>query len=150
MTPESTFQVFNGLAPLFSMALILAPRSKWVRRYILSGVAVAFLAAGYMLVVLSHFNFQGADFMSLAGIIALLQDPWAMTAGWIHYLAFDLLAGALITHKGLNLGIQRLWLVPCQLATFMLGPVGVVLFVLIAKIHGARWTDLALNSSTEG
>lgn len=150
MTPESIFQVFNGLAPLFWMALILAPRSKWVHRYILSGAAVAFLAAGYMIVVLSHFNFEGADFMSLAGITALLRDPWAMTAGWIHYLAFDLLAGALITHKGMNLGIQRLWLIPCQLATFMLGPVGVVLFVLIARLQGKRWSDLALNSSTEG
>lgn len=150
MTPESIFQVFNGLAPLFWMALILAPRSKWVHRYILSGAAVAFLAAGYMIVVLSHFNFEGADFMSLAGITALLRDPWAMTAGWIHYLAFDLLAGALITHKGMNLGIQRLWLIPCQLATFMLGPVGVVLFVLIARLQGKRWADLALNSSTEG
>ncbi len=147
MTAESTFQLFNALAPMLWLALIAAPRSKWVRRVILSGGAVAFLAAGYFAVVATHFNFEGADFTSLHGVMALLNDPWAMTAGWIHYLAFDLLAGVVITQKGLDLSIHRLVMLPCQLATFMLGPVGVFLFVLVAKAHRKEWSELSLNGA---
>jgi len=147
MNPESVFQCFNALAPFFWLALIAAPRSKWVQTWVLSGVSVGILAAGYFAVVLSHFNFDGADFMSLAGIMALLNDPWAMTAGWIHYLAFDLLAGLVITQKGLHLGIPRLLLLPCQLATFMLGPIGIVLFVWIAKARKVTWPALALKQA---
>jgi len=147
MTAETTFKLFNALAPMLWLALIAAPRSKWVRRVILSGGAVAFLAAGYFAVVATHFNFEGADFTSLHGVMALLNDPWAMTAGWIHYLAFDLLAGLVITQKGLHLGIPRLLLLPCQLATFMLGPIGIVLFVWIAKARKVTWPALALQQA---
>ncbi len=145
MTADITFQLFNAMAPMFWLALIVAPRSKLIRRVILSGGAVAILAAGYFAVVAAHFNFEGADFTSLNGVMALLNDPWAMTAGWIHYLAFDLLAGLVITQKGLDLNIHRLVMLPCQLATFMLGPVGVVLFVLVAKAHRKTWSELSLN-----
>ena len=75
----------------------------------------------------------------------MLNDPWAMTAGWVHYLAFDLLAGVLVTRKGMELKIPRLALFPCQLGCFMLGPVGVFLFVAIAKARGHAWKDLALG-----
>ena len=94
---------------------------------------------------MTHFDLAGADFTSLEGVTALLSDPWAMTAGWIHYLAFDLLAGILVTRKGLDMGIPRLWLLPCQLGCFMLGPVGVLLFIGASKARGNRWQDIGLN-----
>jgi hypothetical protein len=146
MSPETVFQLANGAAPVAWLFMILAPRSRVVRSAILNGACVAVLAALYLLVVVAHFNMEGADFTSLAGVTALLSDPWAMTAGWIHYLAFDLLAGIIITKKGLGLGMHRVLLLPCQLATFMLGPVGIMLFVAVAISRGARWSDLALGT----
>jgi hypothetical protein len=145
MTPESAFQIVNGAAPLAWIAMIAAPHSNVVRRVVLSGTFVAILASAYALIIVIHFNFDGADFMSLEGVMALLNDPWAMTAGWIHYLAFDLLAGILVTRKGLTMGIPRLWLLPCQLGCFMLGPVGILMFIGAAKVRGNRWQDIALN-----
>jgi hypothetical protein len=146
MTPEQVFQWANALAPLAWLAMILAPQKRWVLNGVLSGAAVAVLASVYFLVVLTHFDFSAGDFTSLAGVTALLSDPWAMTAGWIHYLAFDLLAGIIITKKGRTMGFTKWQLLPCQICTFMLGPVGVVLFVTIAKIKGHPWTRLAINN----
>ena len=120
----------------------LSPRAQ---RIVLSGAFVAILAAVYALIVATHFNFEGADFLSLKGVMALLNDPWAMTAGWVHYLAFDLLTGIIVTRKGMELQIPRLALLPCQLGCFMLGPVGVFLFVAFAKVRGHAWKDIALR-----
>jgi len=145
MTPESAFQIVNGAAPLAWIAMIAAPRSNVVRRVVLSGAFVAILASVYALIIANHFNFDGADFMSLEGVMALLNDPWAMTAGWVHYLAFDLLAGIIVTRKGMELEIPRLAMLPCQLGCFMLGPVGVFLFVIVAKGRGHAWKDIALG-----
>ena len=105
MTPEDVFQLANGTAPLAWLAMIAAPDNRWVKRTVLSGAWVAMLASMYLLVVATHFNFTAADFTTLEGVTALLSDPWAMTAGWIHYLAFDLLAGVILTKKGSALGI---------------------------------------------
>ena len=145
MTPEDVFQLANGTAPLAWLAMIAAPDNHWVKRTVLSGAWVAMLASMYFLVVATHFNFTAADFTTLEGVTALLSDPWAMTAGWIHYLAFDLLAGVILTKKGSALGIARWQLLPCQLCTFMLGPVGIVLFVAIAKAKGIQWSSLAIG-----
>ena len=145
MTPETAFQIVNGAAPVAWIAMIAAPQSKLAQRIVLSGAFVAILAAVYALIIATHFNFEGADFLSLKGVMTLLNDPWAMTAGWVHYLAFDLLAGIIVTRKGMELEIPRLALLPCQLGCFMLGPVGVFLFVAIAKARGHGWKDLALG-----
>ena len=145
MTPEDVFQLASGTAPLAWLAMIAAPDNRWVKRTVLSGAWVAMLASMYLLVVATHFNFTAADFTTLEGVTALLSDPWAMTAGWIHYLAFDLLAGVILTKKGSALGIARWQLLPCQLCTFMLGPVGIVLFAAIAKAKGIQWSALAIG-----
>ena len=145
MTPEIAFQLANGAAPIAWVLMMAAPHSGLARRLVLSGAFVALLASAYALVILTHFNVAGADFTSLEGVTALLSDPWAMTAGWIHYLALDLLAGIMVTRKGLDLGIPRLWLLPCQLGCFMLGPVGILLFIGVSKARGNRWQDVKLN-----
>ena len=145
MTPETAFQIANGAAPIAWMAMILAPKSQLVQRFIFSGAFVGILASAYAMVIVTQFNVDGADFTSLQGVTALLNDPWAMTAGWIHYLAFDLLVGIIITKKGLALKIHRLALLPCQLGCFMLGPIGVLLFVVVAKAKGSTWSQIALH-----
>ena len=37
---------------------------------------------------------EGAGFGSLNEISAMFSNPYALAAGWIHYLAFDLFVGA--------------------------------------------------------
>jgi hypothetical protein len=52
-------------------------------------------------------------------------------AGWIHYLIFDLFVGAWEARDARRRGVPHLLLVPCLLATLMIGPVGLLLYVLV-------------------
>jgi hypothetical protein len=61
----------------------------------------------------------------------LFTNPRLVTAGWIHYLAFDLLAGLFIRNNAQKHGISHWILIPCLLFTFMFGPVGLLLYLLI-------------------
>jgi len=54
-----------------------------------------------------------------------------LLAGWIHYLAFDLFIGGWIAVQADKLGINRLIQAPILAATFMFGPVGLALFLVM-------------------
>ncbi len=54
-----------------------------------------------------------------------------MLAGWIHYLAFDLFVGSWEVSDARANGIHHLLVVPCLLATFMAGPIGLALYFAI-------------------
>ncbi|MDP9230613.1 MAG: ABA4-like family protein, partial [Bacteroidota bacterium] len=81
--------------------------------------------------------FNPADeksFGSLAGVMALFQNPRLLVAGWVHYLAFDLLTGVFIKNNSLKHGISHWLVIPCLFFTFMLGPVGLLLYMIIRWI----------------
>ena len=52
-----------------------------------------------------------------------------LLAGWIHYLAFDLLVGAHIVRQGRVLGLSPWLVLPCLPLTFLFGPAGFLLFL---------------------
>ena len=58
----------------------------------------------------------------------LFSNPWALLAGWIHYLAFDLLIGTWETRDAREHGVPHLLLVPCLVLTFLFGPAGWLLY----------------------
>ena len=74
------------------------------------------------------------DFGSLESVMALFTEQNAVLAGWIHYLAFDLLVGMWILNQNQKLGVHHLLLVPCLIGTFMFGPIGFLLFIVIKSI----------------
>jgi hypothetical protein len=55
----------------------------------------------------------------------------AALAGWVHYLAFDLLIGSWIAREADKLGLSRVIQAPILLATFMFGPLGYLLFRMV-------------------
>jgi len=71
------------------------------------------------------------DFGSLESVMNLFTIEDAVLAGWVHYLAFDLLVGMWILNKNKVLNIHPVILAPCLLATFMFGPIGFLLFMII-------------------
>ena len=73
----------------------------------------------------------GGGFGSIAAVRRLFSSDAALAAGWIHYLAFDLFVGTWIAREGLTADVPRLLILPCLLATFMVGPVGLVLFLVL-------------------
>jgi len=79
-------------------------------------------------------SFDPASFSSLSQVKALFQDDAMLTAGWIHYLAFDLFIGSIIVQKGLALKIPRWQYTVCLPFTFMFGPIGLLLFYLFKAL----------------
>jgi hypothetical protein len=73
-------------------------------------------------------------FGSIADVRMFFSIDALLLAGWVHYLAFDLLVGAFEVRQAQAIGIHHLLLVPVLFLTFMLGPVGLLLFFVMKSI----------------
>ncbi len=81
---------------------------------------------------------DGAGFNSIAQVRALFSVDRALVAGWIHYLAFDLFIGAWQTRDARALGIAQWAVLPCLVLTFLFGPLGLGLYLLLRTVCEKR------------
>jgi hypothetical protein len=144
MTPDQIFSVANPLALLGWLTLIVFPRRKWAT-HIVIGIAVpALFACAYVAILVAKWGAASGGFSSLQGVAALFANPWLLLAGWIHYLAFDLLVGRWEVLDAQERGVPYLAVVPCLALTFLFGPAGWLLYVLVrfSVLRGARAPSL--------
>lgn len=87
-------------------------------------------AALYTILILFFFGSAPGGFDSLAHVQLLFTSTWAATAGWIHYLAFDLFIGSWISAQVIARGLPRLALIVILPLTFLFGPIGLLLFFI--------------------
>ena len=73
----------------------------------------------------------GASYYSLAGVMAFFASPVAATAGWIHYLVFDLFVGAWLARDAQRRGVAHWLVIPCLIVTLMAGPVGLAAYLVL-------------------
>ena len=134
MTADTIFQICNILALIGWILLVLLPNWWAIDKFII-GVVITMFAIVYSGLVFGAFNaHQFQNFNSLDGVMQLFRNRSILTAGWIHYLAFDLLAGVFIRKNAIQHGISH-WLVLIPLIiTFLLGPLGLLLYLLIRFI----------------
>ena len=130
MSPDLLFRIAGNLVLLCWLLLLIAPRWRWTQR-VVTFVWPLLIAALYVYLLVAHKPPPGSGFSSLPQVAALFSSPYALLAGWIHYLAFDLFTGAWETRDGLRLGIARWILLPCQVLTFLFGPAGLALYLLV-------------------
>ncbi len=133
MNPESLFSLAGLLAALGWILLAALPRWRWTM-----GIAAVFLplalAGLYLgLVLVNLFGAEGG-FGSLEQVARLFEDRWLLLAGWVHYLAFDLFVGAWEVRTARAEGIPHLLIVPALILTFLFGPAGFLLFIVIRAI----------------
>lgn len=74
------------------------------------------------------------DFGSLASVMALFTEVNTVLAGWVHYLVFDLLVGMWILKQNKRIGIHQILIAACLFLTFMFGPIGFLLFIVLKSI----------------
>ena len=131
LTPDFLFSLANPAALLGWALLVLAPRWRGTRAVVLSGALPLLLAAAYAVLIATHYlGPHGGEggFGSLDDVAALFRDRWALLAGWVHYLCFDMWTGAWELRDAQRRGVPHGLLVPCLLLTFMFGPVGLLLY----------------------
>ncbi|MBX2873374.1 MAG: DUF4281 domain-containing protein [Saprospiraceae bacterium] len=131
MTPDQLFQVANTIVLPAWLLLILAPTWKWTGRIVV-GIVVTILSVLYVIMLAEGIeSLDFSSFGSLEGVMQLFTEPSAVAMGWIHYLAFDLMVGWFIVNDAHKHGINRYLTIPCLLLSFMLGPTGLLLYLLL-------------------
>jgi len=136
--PNQLFKIANTYAFLCWVLLIVLPQWQHTSRIIIysSGVILGLL---YVYVLASNFGKTKGSFTSLSGVTRLFQDPINVLAGWVHYLAFDLMTGLFISNHAFQTGFNRILLIPCLLLTFIFGPAGLLLYVVLQAVIYGYW-----------
>lgn len=134
MSPEAVFSACNLVVLPGWALLVLAPGWAWTRRIVGSCAITLLLCAVYLVLVLRYLPGAEGGFGSLAEVSRLFSDAHVLLAGWVHYLAFDLFVGSWEVGDARRLGIPHLLVVPCLALTFLLGPIGLLLYFVI------RWS----------
>jgi hypothetical protein len=131
MNPELIFTICSNLALISWLLLFVFYPKPWVYRVLFSVVLVIFalLYLAYIIPGMSG-NAEGG-FSSLEEVALLFGKKEALLAGWIHYLAFDLFVGMWMAQDSLKIKLSRWILLPCLIFTFMLGPLGLLLYFII-------------------
>jgi hypothetical protein len=129
VTPEFIFSLSTYVAMAGWLLLVVVPaRSAW---FVSAVVAPGLLSIVYLTLIVVHMRGAEGGFGSLAGVARLFENPWLLLAGWVHYLAFDLFIGAWEVRDARALAIPQLFVVPCLLLTFFLGPIGLLLYLAV-------------------
>ena len=131
MTPEQVFSIVNLIATVAWIALVVLPGRRWVTDIITSTAVPLLFAIAYVVIVAATVGRTPGGFSTLAGVAALFSNPWVLLAGWLHYLAFDLLIGTWETRDARQHGVPHLLLVPCLILTFLFGPAGWLLYRVV-------------------
>lgn len=131
MSPDVIFSICNTAVLPGWLLLVVLPRWKWTARLITSVIIPALLGLVYLYLVITQFGKTEGGFGSLSQVQQLFQNPAMLLAGWIHYLAFDLFIGSWEVRDAQRLGLNHLLVIPCLALTFLFGPIGLLLYLLI-------------------
>ncbi len=137
MSLDSMFALANAIGLVGWLALLFAP----VRRGTLvtvARIAGAALCIFYVVAFATTGSPQLPIDYSLAGIAAFFGVPGYVLAGWIHYLAFDLWIGSWEVEEAGRTAMPHWLVLPCLLFTYLLGPVGLLLFLVARATTATR------------
>jgi hypothetical protein len=138
LTWDLAFNIANTIALASWVALVFLPRWPSLLHVLRYGV-LTLLSIAYVTIIFAFFfRIEGGGFMSLEAIKALFVSDALLVAGWLHYLAFDLFVGLWIASACDRLAVSRLIQAPILLATFMFGPLGLLLYTIFIDRFGSR------------
>ena len=139
---DGLFGAANLLALIMWAVLILAPRRPITETLVMYAGAGLLCAAYAVLITLVFSGMldpapvagaEGGGFMSIPEVRALFMSDGGVTIGWIHYLAFDLFVGLWIAKDADKKDFSRLVQAPVLLLTFVAGPFGLFLWLIIRE-----------------
>ena len=140
LQPDLIFSLASGLALVSWIALAASPyRAPWAARvrFATGRIVPSILAVAYVALFAAKGMGDGG-FDSIAAVQRLFAVPELLTAGWLHYLAFDLFVGSWIAERAGALRIPHLLILPVLLLTFLFGPAGLLAFALMRGVGRMR------------
>jgi hypothetical protein len=146
---ETIFSIANVCVLPFWALLIFAPKTRWSARVFRWPWAALLLAMFYAVVVIPGVVSDPEILAqlarpTLAGVGNLLGTPLGAAAGWIHFLSFDLFVGIWVWRRAMTEGESFLWVSPILALILMLGPLGWLLYTVVAFfVSRRRFASLA-------
>lgn len=134
ITVDALFSFSSQLAMFGWVVLIFFPRKLQLLNMLPKYIIPSLLSLTYAVLILLYFFNTPGGFSTFQAVKTLFQTDSLLLAGWLHFLAFDLFIGAWIANKADSLGMSRLFQVPILFATFMLGPLGFIIFIGIRAL----------------
>ncbi len=132
MTADLIFTITNSSALIGWVALAAFPRRRGA--IAIAGVLLpAIFAVIYTGIAATQFFSSDGSFSTLSGVATLFMNPWMLLAGWLHYLAFDLITGTWEVRDAQTRGVPHLLVVVCLFFTLMFGPVGWLLYMIVRR-----------------
>ena len=118
------------------LLLIFAPRWKWTTSLVTTVLIPLVLGLAYLVLLIANWQalLSCGTFLHLADVAKLFTYEYCLLAGWMHYLAFDLIVATWQVRDAKRVGLPHWAIVPCLLLTSVLGPTGLVSYILL------RWT----------
>lgn len=140
MTYETLYAIINlSVLPAWLLLAVL-PQSNITKTVVHSGLYPITLGVFYIVTLSMTLFFgmgaEGGDFNSAAGVSQLFSHPLGVLVGWSHYLVFDLFVGSWQARDARRRGVPHLAVVACLFFTLMLGPVGLLLYIIVRKLTG--------------
>jgi hypothetical protein len=123
------FSIASTAAMMGWLALLLLPRWPLLVSALRYGLIGALSVAYAVLIMVFFFRVEGGGFNTIEEVRALFMSDGGLLAGWIHYLAFDLFVGMWIAEQADRIGMSRLLQGPILIATFMFGPIGLLIYL---------------------
>ena len=149
MSWDSAFAIVNVIALGGWLLVAAGPRGPKTMAIVLYlGVGLLCFAYALMAVGLHAGWFEAnrvagappANFLdySVEGLRNLFMSDGGLVFGWTHYLAFDLFVGQWIAKDADNKGFSRIAQFPILFLTLMVGPVGLLLWLIVRERRARR------------
>ena len=133
MTYKIIFNIYNTGILIFWLLLLVFPKSKLTQKMTDFPWIPLVIAFGYIYFLGTSDSIFSVDFSSLSALTEMFQNsnPRGVAAGWLHYLAFDFWVGCWILRDSQKKGVKHAFIIFPMFFTFMLGPVGVIIYTLV-------------------
>lgn len=138
LNPPLVFTFANSIGLLFWGALLLSLFVPAIRARtwpVTQFVVPAAWAILYLLLLAQGLPEAQGNFNSVEGVRGLFANDSALTAGWLHYLAFDLFVGTWVARDSVERGISPWLVAPSLLLTLFFGPTGLLLYLVVIAVR---------------
>lgn len=146
LTPDAVFAAANSVALVAWTALAVSMLVASLRRYVWPATGLvlpAVFAVAYLGSLAAGFAAgEGGGFGSIAEVRRLFANDAALTAGWVHYLAFDLMVGTWIARDAVRASVPAIFTLPALVLTFLFGPAGLLTHVVVRLSRGGAIKEI--------